>query len=157
MEFHHIPIMAGECMDALAPKRGGIYVDGTLGGGGHAEGILEQLPENGRLYGIDRDAEALAESSKRLAGYGDRFVPMKGNYQDMKQLLARQGVTAVDGILLNLGVSSHQLDTPERGFSYKYDAPLDMRMDRQASLTAYQIINKWEKDRLVKCNHLSLL
>lgn len=146
--LYHVPIMKEEVLSLLKPERGGIFVDGTLGGGGHAEGILELLPESGKLYGIDRDDEALEESTKRLAGFGTQFVAIKGNYINMKQLLLGQGVTSVDGILLDLGVSSHQLDTPERGFSYKYDAPLDMRMDRKASLSAYQVVNNWDKEKL---------
>ena len=114
-QFHHIPIMLKEVLELLAPERGGIFVDGTLGGGGHSEGILKRLTD-GRLYGIDRDGEAIAAASERLKPFGDKFKAIRGNFFDMKSLLANEGVTGVEGILLDLGVSSYQLDTPERGF-----------------------------------------
>lgn len=147
-ECYHVPIMVNEVIDLLAPERGGIFVDGTLGGGGHSEAILKALPEGGRLYGIDRDDEAIAEASKRLSPYAGSFTALHGNFFSMKDLLSEHGVSGVDGILLDLGVSSHQLDTPERGFSYKYDAPLDMRMDRTAALSAYTVVNTWDKEKL---------
>ncbi len=150
MEFHHVPIMVDEVLRLLEPERGGIFVDGTLGGGGHAEAVLKALPPSGKLYGIDRDDEALAAASVRLTPFGDRFTAVKGNFFDMRALLNDRGVFGVDGILLDLGVSSHQLDTPERGFSYKAEAPLDMRMDRSAPLTAYTIVNTWSKNALVQ-------
>ena len=105
-EFHHIPIMLGEVLELLAPERGGIFVDGTLGGGGHSEGILKRLTD-GRLYGIDRDGEAIAAASERLKPFGDKFKAIRGNFFDMKSLLANEGVTGVEGILLDLGVSSY--------------------------------------------------
>lgn len=147
-ECYHVPIMVNEVIDLLAPQRGGIFVDGTLGGGGHSEAVLKTLPESGKLYGIDRDEEAIAEASKRLAPYSGRFTAVQGNFFDMKMLLREKGVEKADGILLDLGVSSHQLDTPERGFSYKYDAPLDMRMDRTAALSAYTVVNTWDREKL---------
>lgn len=147
---YHVPIMVSEVLELLAPERGGIFVDGTLGGGGHAEAVLRALPESGRLFGIDRDDDALNEASARLARFGDRFCAIKGNFFDMKALLAARGVTAVDGILLDLGVSSHQLDDAERGFSYKAEAPLDMRMDRSAPLTAKTVVNEWTERELVR-------
>ena len=147
-ECYHVPIMVNEVIGLLAPQRGGIFVDGTLGGGGHSEAILMALPEGGRLYGIDRDDEAIAEAGKRLAPFSDQFTAVRGNFFDMKTLLKMRGVEKVDGILLDLGVSSHQLDTPERGFSYKYDAPLDMRMDRTGTLTAYTVVNTWDREKL---------
>jgi len=146
--IYHVPIMVNEVLALLEPGRGGIYVDGTLGGGGHAEAVLSALPASGRLYGIDRDDEALSAASKRLAPFGDRFTAIKGNFFDMKRLLQSRGVERADGILLDLGVSSHQLDAAERGFSYKYEAPLDMRMDQTAPLTAYTVVNTWPKDEL---------
>jgi 16S rRNA (cytosine1402-N4)-methyltransferase len=146
--FHHVPIMVSEVLTLLAPERGGVFVDGTLGGGGHAEAVLSALPESGRLFGIDRDDDALKAAGGRLARFGDRFTAIKGNFFDMKALLAARGVTAVDGILLDLGVSSHQLDARERGFSYKAEAPLDMRMDRSAPLTAKTVVNEWPEDEL---------
>ena len=145
---YHVPILVDEVLRLLEPERGGIFVDGTLGGGGHAEAVLSRLPENGRLYGIDRDDEALLESSARLVRFSDRFTPIKGNFFDMKRLLSERGVTHADGILLDLGVSSHQLDAAGRGFSYKREAPLDMRMDRTASLSARSVVNEWPKAEL---------
>ena len=146
--FHHVPIMVSEVLTLLEPSRGGIFVDGTLGGGGHAEAVLSALPESGRLFGIDRDDDALKAAGERLSRFGDRFTAIKGNFFDMKALLAARGVTAVDGILLDLGVSSHQLDARERGFSYKAEAPLDMRMDQSAPLTAKTVVNEWPEDEL---------
>lgn len=146
--FHHIPIMVEQVLCLLSPERGGIFVDGTLGGGGHAEAVLSRLPPGSRLIGIDRDAAAIAAASQRLAPFGGRFVALKGNFFDMAALLATRGVQAVDGILLDLGVSSYQLDTPERGFSYHEDAPLDMRMDTSAPLSASQVVNQYSQEAL---------
>lgn len=148
-QFHHIPIMLKEVLELLAPERGGIFVDGTLGGGGHSEGILKRLTD-GRLYGIDRDGEAIAAASERLKPFGDKFKAIRGNFFDMKSLLANEGVTGVEGILLDLGVSSYQLDTPERGFSYHEEAPLDMRMDDRASLSAYDVVNGYSHGELTR-------
>lgn len=134
--FHHVPVLLSEVLQLLEAERGGVFVDGTLGGGGHAEALLSQMPQNGRLFGIDRDPAALSAAGARLAPYGERFIALRGNFFDMRTLLSQQGITSVDGILLDLGVSSHQLDVAERGFSYKTDAPLDMRMDTDAPLTA---------------------
>ena len=147
MQFHHVPIMLPEVMELLKPERGGLFVDGTLGGGGHSEGILSRLGD-GRLYGIDRDGNAIAAASARLAPFGDKFKAIRGNFFDMKELLMAEGVSGVDGILLDLGVSSHQLDTPERGFSYHEDAPLDMRMDDRAALSAYDVVNGYGVEEL---------
>ncbi len=146
--FHHVPIMVSEVLTLLEPARGGIFVDGTLGGGGHAEAVLSAMPESGRLFGIDRDDEALKAAGARLARFGDRFTAIKGNFFDMKELLAARRVFKVDGILLDLGVSSHQLDARERGFSYKAEAPLDMRMDQSAPLTARTVVNEWSESEL---------
>lgn len=148
--FHHIPILRETVVSLLNPRRGGVFVDGTLGGGGHAEAVLERLPEGGRLYGIDRDGAAIAAASARLARFGEVFTAIRGNFFDMKRLLAAQGVTEVDGILLDLGVSSHQLDTPQRGFSYHEDAPLDMRMDPSAPLSAYDVVNGYPAEELAR-------
>ena len=125
--FHHVPIMVDQVTELLRPDRGGVFVDGTLGGGGHSEAILQRLPKDGRLIGIDRDETALAAATARLAPYSDRFIALHGNFFHMKSLLLGRGVTRADGILLDLGVSSYQLDEPSRGFSYKAEAPLDMR------------------------------
>lgn len=148
--FHHIPILRDTVVSLLAPQRGGTFVDGTLGGGGHAEAVLERLPEGGRLYGIDRDGAAIEAASLRLTRFGEAFTAIRGNFFDMKRLLAGQGVMEADGILLDLGVSSHQLDTPERGFSYHEDAPLDMRMDPSAPLSAYDVVNGYPAEALAR-------
>ena len=148
--FHHIPILRDTVVSLLAPQRGGTFVDGTLGGGGHAEAVLERLPEGGRLYGIDRDGAAIEAASLRLGRFGEAFTAIRGNFFDMKRLLAGQGVMEADGILLDLGVSSHQLDTPERGFSYHEDAPLDMRMDPSAPLSAYDVVNGYPAEALAR-------
>ena len=149
-QFSHIPVLLDETLELLAPARGGIFVDGTLGGGGHAEAVLSRLPETGRLIGIDRDWEAVRAAGDRLSSYGDRFTALHGNFFDMGALLSEIGVNAVDGILLDLGVSSHQLDTQERGFSYKSEAPLDMRMDQGAALTARDVVNKYPEAELAR-------
>lgn len=145
---YHVPIMAKQVVDLLAPERGGVFVDGTLGGGGHSEAILERLPEGARLYGIDRDGDAIANSTARLMRFGAAFAAVRGNFFDMKALLSQYDIYGVDGILLDLGVSSHQLDCPERGFSYRYTAPLDMRMDKDAKLSAYDVVNRYPEAEL---------
>lgn len=147
---YHAPIMVQEVLSLLQPERGGMFVDGTLGGGGHAQAVLERLPEGGRLIGIDRDRDAIAEAANRLHPFGQAFLPVRGNFFDMRALLAQLGVSAADGILLDLGVSSHQLDAPERGFSYHSEAPLDMRMDTSAALTAYDVVNTYPVQALTQ-------
>ncbi len=149
MSFNHISVMLSETVDLLDVREGGVYVDGTLGGGGHSAEILRRLGGTGHLYGIDRDADALAAATQRLGGAGN-FTAIKGNFHDVKALLAGQGVTKIDGMMVDLGVSSYQLDTAERGFSYHADAPLDMRMDREQALTAAEIVNTWPKAELVR-------
>ncbi|MDL2317535.1 16S rRNA (cytosine(1402)-N(4))-methyltransferase RsmH [Eubacteriales bacterium OttesenSCG-928-A19] len=139
MSAYHQPVMLRETLKWLAPVPGGTYVDGTLGGGGHSEAILR---EGGIVWGIDRDENAIVAASTRLSGYPG-FRALRGNFHDMRALLAGQGVLAVNGILLDLGVSSYQLDTPERGFSYHADAPLDMRMDQSQGFTAEELVNTW--------------
>ncbi len=148
--FHHVPIMVREVTDLLLPDRGGVFVDGTLGGGGHSEAILKLLPETGRLIGIDRDETALTAASDRLRPFADRFIPLHGNFFHMKTLLQQRGVAKVNGILLDLGVSSYQLDEPSRGFSYKAEAPLDMRMDQSAALTARDVVNGYPEKELIR-------
>ena len=150
VDFHHVPIMVREVTELLEPDRGGVFVDGTLGGGGHSEAILKLLPETGRLIGIDRDETALAAASARLAPFRDRFTAIHGNFFRMKSLLLQKGIAAADGILLDLGVSSYQLDEPSRGFSYKAEAPLDMRMDQTAALTAADVVNGYPEKELVR-------
>ena len=147
-EFQHIPVLLDEVLELLAPERGGVFIDGTLGGGGHAEAVLSRLPQTGRLIGIDRDWEAVRAAENRLQAYGGRFTALHGNFFQMKSLLGEIGVVEANGILLDLGVSSHQLDTPERGFSYKQEAPLDMRMDATAPLSAYEVVNTYSLDAL---------
>ncbi len=148
--FHHVPIMVQEVMDLLLPNRGGIFVDGTLGGGGHSEAILKRLPDASRLIGIDRDETAIEAATARLSSFQDRFTAIHGNFFHMKSLLLQRGVSTVDGILLDLGVSSYQLDEPSRGFSYKAEAPLDMRMDRSAVLTARDVVNRYPEKELIR-------
>ncbi len=146
MGFSHKSVLLYETIEALAVSRGGIFVDGTLGGGGHAEEILKKLP-SGRLIGIDRDGAAIEAASKRLADYTG-FTALRGNYADMGSLLDSIGVGNIDGVLLDLGVSSFQLDTAERGFSYNENARLDMRMDERAELSAYEVINGYSEAEL---------
>ena len=150
MEFHHKPIMKDECLALLAPERGGVFADGTLGGGGHAEAVLTALPAGGRLIGIDRDDEALAAASARLAPFGEKFRAVKGNFFEIKDILDRLGLDGLDGMLVDLGVSSYQLDNPERGFSYHENAPLDMRMDQSAGFSAYDVVNGYDERELTR-------
>lgn len=147
--FKHLSVMLTETVDMLDVREGGVYVDGTLGGGGHSAEILRRLGGTGHLYGIDRDNDALAAATARLGGAGN-FTAIKGNFHDVKALLSAQGVEKIDGMMIDLGVSSYQLDTAERGFSYHADAPLDMRMDQEQTLTAREIVNTWPKDELVR-------
>ncbi len=149
MEFHHLPVLLNECLEGLKIRPDGTYLDCTLGGAGHSSEIFRRL-ESGLLIGIDRDADAIEAASARMAAMNGpaRFLAVRGNFHDARQLLADAGVTRVDGILADLGVSSHQLDVRERGFSYHDDAPLDMRMDRSQRLSAYEIVNTWSEDEL---------
>jgi len=142
-EFNHISVLAHEVIEALDPARGGIYVDGTLGGGGHSKLILDTAPPNTRLIGIDRDESAIQAASLRIAHPG--FTPVRDNFHNITQILNALSIEKVDGILLDLGVSSHQLDTPQRGFSYRFEGPLDMRMDSEAALSAFDIVNSYEE------------
>ena len=151
MPFHHLPVLLNECLDGLAIRPGGAYLDCTLGGAGHSSEILKRLGEGGLLVGIDRDADAIEAASARLSAVDSpaRFVALRGNFHDAPALLASAGIDrALDGILIDLGVSSHQLDVRERGFSYHDDAPLDMRMDREQALSAREIVNQWSEDDL---------
>jgi 16S rRNA (cytosine1402-N4)-methyltransferase len=148
MNFHHTPVLLKETMEYLKPVPGEIYVDGTLGGGGHSLEILKKIYPSGRLIGIDRDPAAIQAATSRLSDYTDSFQGVHSNYVDIKKVLSELGISAVDGILLDLGVSSHQLDTPERGFSYHEEAPLDMRMDTTQDLTAYDLVNKSSQEDL---------
>ena len=150
MEFRHVSVLAEEVLEGLAIRPEGIYVDGTAGGGGHSSLIAQRLAGDGRLIAIDRDQEAIAAAGARLAPFGDRVELVKANYGEMRRVLAERGISKVNGILLDLGVSSYQLDAPERGFSYQADAPLDMRMDQEESRTAYDIVNGYEEDELAR-------
>ena len=149
MSFNHVSVMLCETVDLLNVREGGVYVDGTLGGGGHSAEILRRLGGTGHLYGIDRDADALAAATQRLGGAGN-FTAVKGNFHDVKALLAGRGVDRIDGMMVDLGVSSYQLDTAERGFSYHADAPLDMRMDQRQEVTAATIVNTYSKEELTR-------
>ena len=141
MVSFHTPVMLEKVLQSLRCKPGGIYVDGTLGGGGHARAILENTAPDGLLIGIDRDDDALLESEKRLQPFGQRIILIKGNFADIGEILTNLNIRKVDGILLDLGVSSHQLDTADRGFSFSLDAPLDMRMDQSSRYRAYDLVN----------------
>ena len=146
MEFNHYSVLLNETIENLNIKPDGIYVDGTLGGGGHAYEVSRRLGEKGRLIGIDQDADAIAAAGERLKEFGDKITIIRSNYANMKEELHRIGVEKVDGIVLDLGVSSFQLDTPERGFTYRDEnAPLDMRMDDRQSLTAKDIVNGYSE------------
>ena len=149
-QFEHAPIMPARCVEYLRPQPGKTFLDGTLGGGGHAEAVLDHLLPGGRLIGIDRDDDALQECRRRLFRFGEAFVPVKGNFKDAPALLENRGIAKVDGIMLDLGVSSWQLDEPARGFSYTNDGPLDMRMDRDAGLTACDVVNGYDEKRLMR-------
>ncbi len=149
MEFKHVSVLLEETLDGLNIKPDGLYMDGTLGGGGHSFHIAERLT-SGHLYGIDQDADAIKAASERLACYGDKVTIIRDNYVNGVARLKEIGVTGLDGIMLDLGVSSYQLDTAERGFTYKEDAPLDMRMDDRQSLTAKEIVNTYPKAELYR-------
>lgn len=141
MAVFHMPVMVREVITSLRCRAGAIYVDGTVGGGGHAEAILLSTAPDGLLIGIDADGDALREAEKRLAPFGKRKILVKGNFADMDAILTERNIGKVDGILFDLGVSSHQLDTAERGFSFSTDAPLDMRMDCSRRISAYDLIH----------------
>jgi len=148
MGYAHLPVMMGEVIEYLECRKGGIYLDGTLGGGGHGEAILKASAPDGVLIGIDRDGAAIRQAETTLKAYGKRAVLIRADFGDIKEVVAGAGYTNVDGILLDLGVSSYQLDEGARGFSFRSDAPLDMRMDRRGSVTAYDIVNSLGLDEL---------
>ena len=147
MEFHHVSVLLGECIEQLNIKENGIYVDGTLGGGGHSLEIVKRL-NYGRLIGIDQDENAINAAEKRLEGYLDKVTFVRDNFSNVDAILNSLGIDYIDGMLMDLGVSSHQLDEAERGFSYMNDAPLDMRMDTRAAKSAYDVVNGYGKDEL---------
>ncbi|MCF2641124.1 MAG: 16S rRNA (cytosine(1402)-N(4))-methyltransferase RsmH [Lachnospiraceae bacterium] len=151
MEFNHKSVLLHETIENLNIKPDGIYVDGTLGGAGHSLEIVKRLSDKGRLIGIDQDADAIAAAKERLSNYASKVTIVRSNYAAMKDELLKLGITKVDGILLDLGVSSFQLDTPERGFTYREtDAPLDMRMDQRQTLTAKDIVNDYSEQDLYR-------
>lgn len=157
--FEHTPVLYEECMDALNIRPGGTYVDGTLGGGGHASGIAERIGPEGTLIGIDRDQEALDAAAEVLKDYPCRKILIRARYSEIKDVLGATGAeitdlpagsTGIDGALLDVGVSSHQLDSPNRGFSYQQDSPLDMRMDRDDPFSAWDVVNKYDEEELTR-------
>lgn len=151
--FEHTTVLLHETVEGLNIKPDGIYVDCTMGGAGHTSLILSKLSTEGKLYAFDQDETAIENAKEKLSEYGDRITIIKSNFLHLKEELANLGVEKVDGILYDLGVSSPQLDTPERGFSYHHDAPLDMRMDQDAPLTAYDVVNTWSFGDLLKIFH----
>lgn len=149
-EFRHTSVLLEETIEALNVKPDGVYLDGTLGGGGHACEVCRRLNDQGRFYGIDQDEAAVEAAGKRLEEFGSRVTIIRDNYCNARETLREKGVECVDGIVLDLGVSSYQLDTAERGFTYKYDAPLDMRMDQRQRLTARDIVNDYDEQSLYR-------
>ncbi|MDA1599811.1 16S rRNA (cytosine(1402)-N(4))-methyltransferase RsmH [Bacillus cereus] len=148
--FKHVTVLLKETVDGLDIKPGGTYVDCTLGGGGHSSYLLSQLTDGGKLIAFDQDEIAIQNAKEKFSSYGEQFITVKSNFRYLSEKLQELGITEVDGILFDLGVSSPQLDTPERGFSYHHDAPLDMRMDQDAPLTAYDVVNSWSYEQLVR-------
>ncbi|AMM92363.1 16S rRNA (cytosine(1402)-N(4))-methyltransferase RsmH [Peribacillus simplex] len=148
--FQHTTVLLKETVDGLNIKPDGIYVDCTLGGAGHSEYLLSQLSDNGRLYAFDQDETAIRNAKEKLERFGERIVLVPNNFKYLKEELNARGIEKVDGILYDLGVSSPQLDTPERGFSYNHDAPLDMRMDQSAAISAYDVVNTWSFHDLMR-------
>ena len=149
-EYAHTSVLLCECIEALNIKPDGIYVDGTLGGGGHSLEIAKRLSKGGRLLCIDQDEAAIEAASKRLADYREKILFVKDNFSDIRHILEDAGIERIDGALLDLGVSSYQLDTPERGFSYNTDAPLDMRMNADAAFSAYDVVNTYTESELFR-------
>ncbi len=150
MDFKHVPVLYEECMANLCIKPDGVYVDGTLGGGGHALGIGKRLAPSGTLIGIDRDADAISAASERLKGLECRTLFVHDRYSNIKSILSDLGTDGTDGALLDIGVSSFQLDNSDRGFSYMHDAPLDMRMDRSDEFSAYELVNGYGREQLTE-------
>lgn len=148
MIFEHKSVLLEETIDSLNVKPGGVYVDGTLGGGGHALEVCRRLGEKGRLIGIDQDEDAISAARERLKGFEEKVTIVKSNYENIRSVLEGLGIDRVDGIYLDLGVSSYQLDTPERGFTYREDAVLDMRMNREQTLTAKNVVNEYDEREL---------
>lgn len=147
---YHIPVLYYETLENLITDRDGVYVDCTLGGGGHSEGILKEISEKGKLISIDQDDQAIEFAKKRLEKYGKKWSVYKNNFENIETVLYMAGANKVTGILMDIGVSSTQLDDPERGFSYRYDTKLDMRMNREEKLSAYEVVNNYEERELVR-------
>lgn len=147
VEFHHVSVLLNECIEGLNIKKNGIYVDGTLGGAGHSSEIVKRL-KTGRLIGIDQDTDAIKAATKRLEPYKDRVTLVHDNFSNVKAVFAQLDIEKADGFLLDIGVSSHQLDEAERGFSYMQDAPLDMRMNSESDFSAYNVVNEYSEDEL---------
>ena len=150
MEFKHKSVLLDACIENLQIRQDGIYVDGTLGGGGHSYEICRHLSEKGRLIGIDQDAAAIEAAGKRLEEFADKVTIVRSNYCSMRTELAKLGISSVDGVILDLGVSSYQLDEANRGFTYREDVPLDMRMDQRQSLTAKNVVNEYSEMELYR-------
>ncbi len=150
MSFEHVSVLASEAIDGLNIRKNKVYVDGTMGGAGHSQRIAERLQGDGLLICLDQDETAIANGLQVLSRFGDTVRIVKSNFRHIDQVMAEQGIEAVDGILLDIGVSSPQLDEADRGFSYNYDTYLDMRMDRQQSLTAHQIVNTWDEEEIAR-------
>ncbi len=148
--FKHTTVLLNEAVDGLNIQPDGIYVDCTLGGAGHSELILSRLSDKGRLIAFDQDETAIMNAEKKLEPYKEKLTIVKSNFSNLKEEIHNLGITHVDGVLYDLGVSSPQLDTPERGFSYHHDAPLDMRMDSDADISAYDVVNNWKYEDLVR-------
>ena len=150
MKFNHTSVLLQETIDGLNLRPDGVYVDGTLGGGGHSYEIASRLSDRGQLIGIDQDEAAITAAGERLKEFGDRVIIVRSNYRNTKSILQSLQIEKIDGMMLDLGVSSYQLDTEERGFSYRYDAPLDMRMDKRQTLTARDIVNGYSEMELFR-------
>lgn len=150
MGFEHKSVLLWETIEGLKIKSDGVYVDGTLGGGGHSAEIVARLHGGGRLIGIDQDEAAIEAAGRKLSGFGEKVLVVRDNYRNTKTVLARLGISGIDGMMLDLGVSSYQLDTKERGFSYRYDTPLDMRMDMRQNFSARDIINGYSEMELCR-------
>lgn len=150
INFSHYSVLLKESVDALAPEKGGIYADLTLGGGGHSLEILKRMPQDSRLIAFDQDIDAITASKIRLHDYIDRVTFVNGNFSNLASTLKSLEIASLDGVVIDLGVSSYQLDTPERGFSYMHDAPLDMRMNKCSGISAYDVVNTYSKDTLKK-------
>lgn len=150
MDFKHVSVLYNECLDNLKINSDGVYVDGTLGGGGHSLGIGRQLSENGILIGIDRDKDALEAAGERLKELKCKVILVQNTYSNIKKVLESLDISGIDGALLDIGVSSYQLDNKDRGFSYMQDAPLDMRMNRDDSFSAFDVVNKYDKKQLAE-------